>query len=54
MQDLRRAHLVVWTDVLTTLVTNDTAPFFDAFAEHITVKRFDYDEVRRLLGGSPI
>ncbi|WIA33895.1 hypothetical protein OEZ86_006994 [Tetradesmus obliquus] len=43
-QDLRRARLVVWTEDPAALVTNDTAPFFDAFAEHITVKRFNYNE----------
>lgn len=45
LQDLRRARLVVWTEDPAALVTNDTAPFLDAFAEHITVKRFNYNEV---------
>jgi hypothetical protein len=47
VQDLRRARLVLWADDPAALITNDTAPFFDAFSQHVTIKRFDYDKVNK-------
>uniref|UniRef100_A0A383VQR7 Uncharacterized protein n=1 Tax=Tetradesmus obliquus TaxID=3088 RepID=A0A383VQR7_TETOB len=43
-QDLRRARLVLWTEDPSALYTNETASFFDAFSQHITIKRFDYNK----------
>jgi hypothetical protein len=37
--------MVLWVDDPATIYTNDTAPFFDAFAEYITIKRFNYSQV---------
>jgi hypothetical protein len=45
VQDLRKARLVLWVDDPAAVITHDTAPFFDAFSEHITIKRFDYAQV---------
>jgi hypothetical protein len=45
LQDLRRARLVLWVDDPAVIYTNATAAFFDEFAEHITIKRFDYQQV---------
>jgi hypothetical protein len=45
MQDLRRARMVLWVDDPATVYTNNTAPFFDAFADYISIKRFDYNKV---------
>lgn len=46
LQDLRRARMVLWVDDAVTVYTNETAVFFDEFVEHITIKRFDYQQVR--------
>ncbi|WIA30057.1 hypothetical protein OEZ86_000152 [Tetradesmus obliquus] len=43
-QDLRRARMVLWVDDPAAVYTNETAAFFDTFAEHITIKRFDYQQ----------
>jgi hypothetical protein len=54
LQDLRRAHMVLWVDDPAAVHTNATAPFFDAFAEFITIRQFNYQQVRQqtLLGAS--
>ena len=44
MQDLNKTRLILWTDDPATLLTAETAPFFDSFAGSIDVQRFDYAE----------
>lgn len=51
LQDLRRSRMVLWVDDPAAVYTNETAAFFDTFAEHITIKRFDYQQVRVVVWG---
>jgi hypothetical protein len=45
LQDLRRARMVLWVDDVAAVITNSTAPFFDAFSDYIAVKQFNYSQV---------
>lgn len=42
-QNLFKTHLYLWTDSPHTIVNENTKPFFDMFADAISVKQFDWD-----------
>jgi len=50
LQDLRHSELWVWTDKISNLYNNQTAPFFDAFKSNIKIKVFDH---AHLVVGTP-
>jgi hypothetical protein len=37
--------MVLWVDDPATMYNNISAPFFEAFSDYITVKRFNYSQV---------
>lgn len=44
MQDMNRTQLILWTDDPAALLTAETAPFFEAFSDSVSLERFQYAE----------